>query len=114
MSEVTHPHEVVLARKRARLSKYTGRELRLRTERVERAESKFRGFSSALSVPKGTATVRIKDEAKPSELPSWNVSVPDDRTVLVRARSEKEARAEARCVLELPRLPGGTIVERVQ
>jgi len=105
-------YQNVLNKKRERLTKYTGRKLKLKTAAYEKAVARFGGTAESVVVepPKAKAKPAEKPVVVETGTPEWTVTPPDGKSFVVRATAEKKARAEARMVLGTKSLPPGTTV----
>lgn len=112
-------YQEVLNKKKERLSKYTGRKLKLKQRAYEKALSRF--GTAAPATQKSPKSAAPKVTKKPEKAvvvetgdPEWSVHLPGETggVITVHASSEKKARAAARSALKLRALPAGTKVEK--
>ncbi len=103
----------VLAKKRARLSKYTGRKLRRKVEAYHRAVQKFGKSDTPIQATSSKPSKPSKPVTVETGVPKWSVTPPGKEAFTVQASNEKDARAQARVTLAIRALPPGTTVERI-
>jgi len=109
-------HSAILIKKFERLAKHTGGKLRKKTAAYEAALARYnKSRKSILKVSETPApkSTKSKPPVVESGTPEYNVTGKNLTPFKVKAPNEKAAREEARKALGVPRLPAGTVIEKI-